>query len=89
MLTSPLSNAATARQVGCSKAAIAMIRLGHSRADLWPELPRKVAKPQPRGGPSCYDCRAWRDGRCLEGLPDPVEEGPLFAADCDFYDQKA
>ena len=89
VLTSPLNCTAMARQLGCSKQAVSLIRRGQIHADLWPELPRQLsqaqAEAQPVGGLSCYGCRSWRDGRCIEDMPDLLTEGPSFAADCPFF----
>jgi hypothetical protein len=35
--------------------------------------------------PSCERCREWRGERCSLGFPDPIEEGPGFARDCNLY----
>jgi len=88
ILISPLSLAAVSRLVGCSKQAAHHIRTGRYRADLWPEIPRRVRKAA--NGPSCERCLQW-SGRlwhpCGLGFPDPVQEGPGFAADCSVYDE--
>lgn len=89
VLTSPLSRAEIARQVSCSKQTVTAIQHGTYRADAWPEIPRKSPQVKPIAGLSCYDCRSWRGGRCFQGVPDPSEDGPAFAADCDFFESTA
>ena len=44
----------------------------------WSELPTS--------GPSCHSCQHWHETqRCDLGLPDPLQEGPQFAADCSLF----
>lgn len=64
--------------------------------------PTRISKPRPRpkrqpvapeppaapaGEPSCYACEHWRGCECSFKFPDPHEEGPGFAADCDLYEE--
>ena len=91
VLTSPLSGVELSRQLGCTPQSITAIRRGESHASSLPELPRRLMRPRySKGGPSCRDCRHWSDATaCGIGLPDPMEEGPAFAADCTLYQEKA
>ena len=83
ILTSPLSSAVLAQQLGCSKQAVCAVRRGLSHADAWPDLPRR---PKAGDRPSCYRCQHWARGACGLGLPDPIEEGPGFAQDCSLFE---
>jgi hypothetical protein len=85
VLTSSESLNTLARQLGKSKQALSQIRLGRTHQKMFPELPRRNLYG------SCYFCRYWRGGLdpCSQGVPDPVEEGPRFGADCDHFRLKA
>jgi transcriptional regulator NrdR family protein len=67
-------------ELGVVRQCIQQIRSGATWADVFPEIPRKVARK------SCEKCRHWDAGECAIGFPDPLEEGTGFAADCDFYE---
>lgn len=86
VLTSPLSSVKLARQLGRSKEAIAAIRRGDIHANTLPELPRRQVQRRPADGPSCRGCAHWTGDSCGMGFPDPLEEGPAFAADCSLYE---
>lgn len=89
VLTSPLSAVKLARQLGRSKEAVAAIRRGVLHANTLPELPRRQVQRRPGEGPSCRDCDHWSDATaCGMGLPDPLKEGPSFAADCSLYEPR-
>ena len=77
ILTSEGSIRQIARAVGRSHPAVAAVVMGRTHADLFPHLPRRTSA-------SCLQCGHWR-GRCNLGFPDPLEEGPGFAADCSSY----
>jgi hypothetical protein len=81
-LTSPLSAMKLARELQCSKEAIAAIRRGTTHAKVLPELPRR----QPL---SCVSCINWKDASCAMGFPEVLEEGPVFAADCSLYEARS
>lgn len=83
VLTSPLSAVKLARQLGRSKECVAAIRRGVLHANTLPEIPRRQTAVR---GPSCHGCAHWSDGSCGMGFPDPIEEGPAFAADCSLYE---
>ena len=83
ILTSPLSNNQLARQLQLDAATIRKIRVGKIHARIHPELPRGAISAAP--ALSCQDCQHWRGNRCHFGFPDPIDEGPSFAADCDLY----
>lgn len=69
-----------AAELGVSRQCIQLIRCGATWSDAFPELPRNVKRR------SCLKCKHWRSEECAIGFPDPMEEGPSFAADCDFYE---
>lgn len=77
-----LTNKALADQLGRSSEAIRQVRIGKTYRDVLPDMPRMI--PLRSGGVTCYTCEHWR-GDCTMGFPDPLEEGPGFARDCDFY----
>jgi transposase-like protein len=86
VLTSPLSSGKLARELGRSKEAINGIRRGAFHAKTLPELPRRQAKRRAIPELSCHACAHWRSSECGMGFPDPIEEGPAFAADCSLYE---
>jgi hypothetical protein len=69
-----------AAELGVTRQAVNQVRIGKSWRSAFPELPRK------RQWVSCLDCKHWEHGECGLGFPDPEEEGPEFAADCDLYE---
>lgn len=73
------SIAAIARETGHCRQTVTAILRGESHQHLCPDLPR-------RGSLSCLDCRHWQ-GCCGLGFPDPEDEGPQFASDCNSYCQ--
>jgi hypothetical protein len=74
------TDAELAAQMGVSRQAVSQVRLGRSWSNVYPELPR-------RGDwISCVNCKHWRHDECDLGFPDPIEEGPAFASDCDLYE---
>jgi hypothetical protein len=85
ILTTDKSLRVLSRQLGKSKQTISQVRLGLTHKSLAPDLPRRAASK------SCLCCEYWREGLdpCSQGLPDPIDEGPSFASDCDFYELKA
>jgi transposase-like protein len=87
VLTSPLSSVKLARELGRSKEAVAAIRRGDLHAKVLPELPRRQAKRRAIPELSCHACAHWRSSECGMGFPDPIEEGPAFAADCSLYER--
>jgi hypothetical protein len=86
VLTSPLSSVKLAREIGRSKEAVAAIRRGTLHARILPELPRRQVQQRPDPSVSCHACEHWEGDRCGMGFPDPLEEGPAFAADCSLYE---
>ena len=72
---------ALAEEFGVVRQCIQQIRCGATWPDVFPELPRRDKWR------ICTRCRNW-DGElgCGIGFPDPLEEGPSFAVDCDFYE---
>jgi hypothetical protein len=89
ILTSPEPGAALARQLDATKQAVSQVRRGITHRNLFPDLPRRARKAA--SDRYCHDCRHWRGGSdpCSQGIPDPIEEGPFFAADCDHYEPRA
>jgi hypothetical protein len=73
-------NKSIAAELGVSRQCIELIRSGATWSDVFPELPRNVKRL------SCLRCKHWRSEECAIGFPDPMEEGPGFAVDCDFYE---
>jgi ribosomal protein S27E len=57
-----------------------------NRWTIWIEpdgsISQAPSKVQPTIHRSCHDCANWRQDRCWFRFPDPIEEGPGFAADC-------
>ena len=43
----------------------------------------------PTSGLSCHSCRHWTARRCDLGFPDPMQDGPQFAAMCGWYQEEA
>lgn len=74
-----------AAELGVSRETVRLVRIGRIYTEISLELPRQ--KPRPRGLPerTCLRCRSWISGECSYGFPDPIEEGPEFAADCDLF----
>jgi hypothetical protein len=73
-------------ELGVSHQCIQQIRAGATWTDAFPEVPRRAGNPRRTGGKSCKQCCHWTQGECAMGFPDPLEEGPRFAVDCDFYE---
>lgn len=73
-LNIPIGAVNLSRQIGDA-------RSGRNYGHLFPEL-------RPWIPASCHQCRHWElgderaDDRCGMGFPDPIHEGPRFAADC-------
>lgn len=89
VLTSPLGPTVLATQLDCCRQTIDDIRTGKRRSNEWPELPRRLRQPMPKpDGPSCDQCQHWAGTVCEFDLPDPLEEGPGFAADCSLFDPR-
>jgi hypothetical protein len=84
-----LNNVEMAQKLECSAESVRQIRAGLVYRTLHPELLRYKAKadvpPPVVDGPSCLDCSSWHGTRCGFDFPDPLLEGPGFAADCDLY----
>jgi hypothetical protein len=73
---------AIGQQFGCSGETVRQIFAGMLYRDSLPENYRPAPGP---GDPSCEHCREWRGETCSLGFPDPIEEGPGFARDCNLY----
>lgn len=86
LLSRDLNNAEMGRMMNRSPEAIRQIRIGTTSSHRLPKIPRwnQESSPQP-GIRSCYGCKNWDAGKCSFGFPDPLEEGPEFALDCDLY----
>jgi transposase-like protein len=87
ILLSQQGHRTLALAMGRSPETVRQVRLGIIRANVHPEIARwqkPAPKPKPGEGPSCYACQHWNE-RCTMGYPDPLEEGPAFAADCAIY----
>jgi hypothetical protein len=85
-LKGTMSLRAIAQQFGCSGETVRQIFAGMLYRDLLPENYRPAPGPN---DPSCERCREWRGSDaatpCSLGFPDPIEEGPGFARDCNLY----
>lgn len=90
------SHATVAQRYGCSRITVRRIRIGQLHAKVLPHLPRwRDGRPQATAtepaaitGPSCLLCVQYTGNPgnpCGLGHPDPVEEGPGFAAECSTY----
>jgi transposase-like protein len=91
ILTARLPISTLALELGVSRETIRQVRIGRIYTQMHPELPRqgqmcRVGISQVVDGPTCLRCLFWRDGECGMGFPDPIEEGPAFAADCSLYE---
>lgn len=78
--------ASLGREFGRSGEAIRCVRIGESYADVLPELPRWISGSRP--SVSCHQCCHWEPGAppsCAMGFPDPVDDGPLFAVECELF----
>lgn len=82
LLSRDIPHRRMAQQLGRSAEAIRQIRIGGSHQNRMPHLARWREFTSKL---SCYHCAHWIQRRCSFGLPDPLEEGPSFAADCDLY----
>lgn len=76
-----------ARQLNVTPQTVRSIRMGIRRRTVCPGLPRWDLKKAVKGR-SCYNCEHWSLG-CGFGFPDPQEEGPGYAQDCDLFQLKA
>jgi hypothetical protein len=64
---------------------IRQVRIGKAHATVHPELAR-WGQPVPEAqGKSCYCCIHWGAAACSFGFPDPIQEGPTFARECQVY----
>jgi len=87
ILLSTRSIRTVARELRVSPSAVHGVRIGQLRSDVLPDLPRQTARRRR----SCTSCRFWNPDpevmqRCRQGWPDPDEEGPGYANDCDDYE---
>ena len=74
-----------AAELGVVRQCVQQIRSGATWSHVFPEIPRRAAGPR-RDRKSCQKCRHWDHGECAMGFPDPLDEGPAFAVDCDLYE---
>ena len=79
------TNIEMAAELGVVRQCVQQIRSGATWSHVFPEIPRRSAGPR-RDRKSCQKCRHWDNGECAMGFPDPREEGPGFAIDCDLYE---
>lgn len=73
------SLATWAKELGVSRELIRRIRAGINYKLACPDLLRR------NSGASCHNCEQWVHGSCDYGFPDPLKEGPSFAAECDLF----
>jgi hypothetical protein len=79
ILTSDDSLSVLAKQVGCHRSLISLIRRGRIYKKVAPELPRWSADH------TCPRCLHWQNGRCGLDFPDPLTEGIAFARECNSF----
>jgi hypothetical protein len=79
------SNAGLGRQLGISREMVRLVRLGRLHAQVHPELARRPDPRRGKAGRTCNGCSNWTGGECGFGFPEPLEEGPGFAIECDLY----
>jgi hypothetical protein len=77
------SLATWALELGVSRELIRKIRVGGVYRLAMPDLLRR------NNAASCHQCQHWVDGSCGYGFPDPLEEGPSFAAECHLFEARA
>lgn len=84
ILLAPLtvSNATLGRELEVSRELVRQVRNGYIHAKIHPE----IARPGGRGR-SCHGCQNWSTSGCSYGFPEPNDEGPSFARDCDLYEE--
>lgn len=71
---------ALAEKYGVSREAIRQLRAG---------LTYKSVLAETGSMQLCSNCIHWaRTGYCTMGFPDPEEDGPAFAADCNLYEAR-
>jgi hypothetical protein len=80
-----LNNTEASRQAGISREMARLIRLGHHHAGVCPEIPRWESTAQL----TCRQCKHWSGSLCYMHLPDSLEEGITFAADCSLFSPAA
>ena len=83
MLTNhTLNHGQMGAKLSLHKSTVRNVRLGEILAHVHPELPRWQKGQLPTR--TCDRCQHWAAG-CSFGYPDPLQEGPAFAADCDLF----
>lgn len=81
ILTSQGSIRSIAKQIGRPHATVSNVLHGRTHIHVHPELPRRIRNT----GLTCLNCLQWAGRRCKLDFPDPIEEGPSFAAECNSY----
>jgi len=85
ILTSELSNYKLGKQLQIHASTVSKIRVGRIHRRIHPEIPRRDQFKVLQLVRSCLQCQHWGHGRCRYDFPDPLEEGPSFAQDCDLF----
>jgi hypothetical protein len=85
ILTSELSNYKLGKQLQIHASTVSKIRVGRIHRRIHPEIPRRDQFKVLQLARSCLQCQHWGRGRCRYDFPDPLEEGPSFAQDCDLF----
>lgn len=88
ILLSPraLPNSELGRRFDVSYELVRQVRLGRVHATVHPELPRWPDPRRGQPGRTCHNCANWSAGGCSFGFPEPLEDGPAFALECDLYE---
>lgn len=85
ILLSDESNVRAGVRYGCTRELIRQIRTGRLYGDVLPDIPRRRSQSRTM---VCTKCKHWEIDLCGFGFPDPLEEGPGFAADCSMYERE-
>lgn len=78
-----LNHSEMAAKLNLHKATVRNVRLGNILRHVHPELQRWTMGQRPTR--TCEHCTHWCVAACGMGYPDPLQEGPAFAADCDLF----
>jgi hypothetical protein len=78
-----LNHTRASKVVDATPEAVRLIRFGKLRKSSCPDLPRWGDLD----ALTCRRCRHWSGNKCFMGLPDPLEEGISFAAECCLFSE--
>lgn len=74
-----------AAELGVSRECVRLVRIGLTYTEVCPHIRRRSPRPRETPEVSCLRCLNWVEEQCVMGFPDPIEEGPDFAVDCDHF----